>query len=263
MVAQATLKQSTLNPSTHEPAMFSNSMLEVSWPQRSRRSLTTLSSFGLEAVIIGLLLLVPLLKTIGLPGVRTVSTPISAGRRDVRPLTGRPHVAAASATTTAAPVPFLQPGHIPRFVAAGPDDSSTLPPGGSTACAGCTNIGVPNGPPNLFSNDSSAALPPPPAPAPTRVFRTSSILQGMLIHSVQPAYPPLSRTARIQGTVVLSAVISKAGTISDVHVLRGHPLLVAAAVDAVSQWRYRPYILNNEAIEVDTQITVNFSLGGN
>jgi len=63
--------------------------------------------------------------------------------------------------------------------------------------------------------------------------------------------------------VVLVAVISKAGTIENLRTLSGHPLLVPAAIDAVRQWRYRPYILNDEAIEVETQITVNFILGGN
>jgi protein TonB len=86
---------------------------------------------------------------------------------------------------------------------------------------------------------------------------------GDLIHKVQPAYPPLARTARIQGVVVLQAVISKQGTIENLSVLTGHPMLTAAAIEAVRQWRYRPYILNNEPVEVETQITVNFSLAGN
>jgi protein TonB len=88
------------------------------------------------------------------------------------------------------------------------------------------------------------------------------MLEGNLIRRVQPIYPPLARSARIQGAVILAAVISKAGTIDDLRVVSGHPMLVRAAIDAVSQWRYRPYILNNEPIEVETQITVNFFLGG-
>jgi len=80
---------------------------------------------------------------------------------------------------------------------------------------------------------------------------------------VLPVYPPLARSARIEGPVVLAAVISKAGTIENLQVLTGHPMLVKAAIDAVSQWRYRPYILNDEAIEVETRITVNFILSGN
>jgi protein TonB len=87
--------------------------------------------------------------------------------------------------------------------------------------------------------------------------------EGNLIRRVQPAYPALARSARIQGTVVLQAVISKTGAIENLKVLTGHPILVPAAIEAVSQWRYRPYILNNEPVEVETQITVNFSLSGN
>jgi protein TonB len=89
------------------------------------------------------------------------------------------------------------------------------------------------------------------------------MLEGSLIRRVQPVYPPLARSARVQGSVVLSALISKAGTMENLRVLWGHPLLVAAAIEAVSQWRYRPYILNAEPIAVETQITVTFSLSGN
>jgi periplasmic protein TonB len=89
------------------------------------------------------------------------------------------------------------------------------------------------------------------------------MLEGMLIRKVQPVYPPLARTARVQGSVVVYALISKAGTMENVHAISGHPMLVPAAIDAVSQWRYRPYILNSEPIEVETQITVNFFLAGN
>ena len=89
------------------------------------------------------------------------------------------------------------------------------------------------------------------------------MLEGNLIRRVEPTYPPLARSARIQGSVVLVAVINKAGTIDNLHAVSGHPMLVPAAVDAVSQWRYRPYILNSEPIEVETQITVNFYLAGN
>ncbi len=91
-------------------------------------------------------------------------------------------------------------------------------------------------------------------------FRTSTMLQGSLIRRVDPVYPPLARAARIQGPVVLAAIISKAGTIEHLQVLSGHPMLVDAALQAVSQWRYRSYVLNGEVIEVETQITVNFKL---
>jgi protein TonB len=87
--------------------------------------------------------------------------------------------------------------------------------------------------------------------------------EGNLIYRVQPIYPTLARQARIQGTVELRAVISKAGTIENLVLVHGHPMLSAAAIEAVRQWRYRPYLLNDEPIEVETEITVNFLLSGN
>jgi protein TonB len=88
------------------------------------------------------------------------------------------------------------------------------------------------------------------------------MMEGNLINRVQPLYPPLAKQARIQGQVVLRAVISRSGAIENLQVLSGHPMLVQAAMDAVKQWRYRPYSLNGEAVEVETRVTVNFVLSG-
>ena len=88
------------------------------------------------------------------------------------------------------------------------------------------------------------------------------MMEGNLIQRVQPNYPSPAHIARIQGKVELSAVIGKAGTIENLRVLAGHPMLLSAAIEAVKQWRYRPYILNGEPVEVETRITVNFSLSG-
>ena len=126
-----------------------------------------------------------------------------------------------------------------------------------------TQPGDPHGIPNLFENGTRPVMPvaaPPPAVAPIRISHMS---EGDLVRKVLPTYPPLARSARIQGQVVLQAVISKQGAIENLKVLGGHPMLVPAAIEAVRQWRYRPYVLNDEPVEVETQITVNFSLAGN
>ena len=81
-----------------------------------------------------------------------------------------------------------------------------------------------------------------------------------MIFAAHPEYPPLAKMARIQGTVRLDAVISKDGTIQDLKVISGHPLLVRAALDAVQRWRYQPTLLNGDAVEVATEIDVNFTL---
>jgi protein TonB len=88
------------------------------------------------------------------------------------------------------------------------------------------------------------------------------MMEGNLIRRVQPEYPALAKQARIQGTVMLRAVIDREGMIQDLQVMSGHPLLVQAAINAVRQWRYRPFYLNDQPVEVETQVTVNFTLSG-
>lgn len=244
--------------------MFADSMPDTSWAQRSRRNWTTLTSFGVQAVAIGILLVLPLLRTVGLPSARTVSTPISTGRPAPQPM---PIVQSGGSTMTATssePARFVAPGHTPKTIVTGADSAAPQTGGGSDIGLNGTGLlsgGGPGLPVSIFSGTRPVLPSLPPSPA--HVFRKSNMLEGSLIRKVTPTYPPLARAARIQGEVVLFAVIGKAGTIDNLRVVSGHPMLVPAAIDAVRQWRYRPYILNSEPIEVETQITVNFLLGGN
>jgi protein TonB len=111
---------------------------------------------------------------------------------------------------------------------------------------------------------TSAAAPPPPPPpkavTPKRIRVGGQVESAKLIFRPNPEYPQLAKMARIQGTVRLEAIISKDGTIQDLHVVSGHPLLVKAALDAVSRWRYQPTLLNGEPVEVVTEVDVNFTL---
>lgn len=88
-------------------------------------------------------------------------------------------------------------------------------------------------------------------------------VQGLLIRKVAPVYPPLARQARIQGTVVLNIVINKSGEVSDLKLFSGHPMLAPAAVQAVKQWRYRPYEKDGEPVEIQTTVQVNFKIADN
>jgi len=241
--------------------MFDDSMLEVTWAQRSRRSWTTLTSFGLQALVIGLLLLLPLWKTVGLPRARSVSTPVIMGRPSGEPASRGRTASASSRQSNFSGIRLVAPGQVPRIIARGVDDSSSLPPGdiGNGIEGTGLPVGAPDGLPLSIISGTRPVMPAAPA-AIVRQFRPSSLLEGSLVRRVLPIYPLLAKGAHIQGPVVLSATISKAGTIEDLHVLSGHPMLVGAAIDAVRQWRYRPYILNSEPIEVETQITVNFTL---
>jgi len=100
-----------------------------------------------------------------------------------------------------------------------------------------------------------------PAPAqlvPARVRVSSGVMQTLLIKKVQPEYPADAR--RIEGTVVLKAIIDKDGNVANLQLISGHPMLAPAAIDAVKQWKYRPYLLNGSPMEVETQVQVNFTL---
>ena len=100
------------------------------------------------------------------------------------------------------------------------------------------------------------------AAPPKKVNISAGVAVGMLIQKTIPIYPPIAKAARVQGTVVLQAEISKQGTIQDLRVVSGPAMLQQAALDAVRTWRYRPYLLNNEPVEVETTINVIFTLGG-
>jgi protein TonB len=113
----------------------------------------------------------------------------------------------------------------------------------------------------LGSTRSVPVLAKTPAPTPNKRVRVASrVAEANLIHDVAPAYPPEAGRARIEGTVVLLAVIGKDGSVQDVQLESGVPLLAQAAIDAVKQWRYRPYLLNGEPVEVASRITINFTL---
>jgi protein TonB len=100
------------------------------------------------------------------------------------------------------------------------------------------------------------------AEAPKKVNISAGVAQGMLLQKTVPIYPAIAKAARVSGTVVLQATISKSGTIEGLHVVSGPAMLQQAAQDAVKSWRYRPYLLNGEPVEVETTVNVIFTLGG-
>jgi len=105
---------------------------------------------------------------------------------------------------------------------------------------------------------TGAAL-PQQAP-PQKIKISQGVSQGLLIKSVDPVYPPLARQMRLQGSVELLANIGKDGSITSVKALNGDSVLSHAAIDAVKQWKYKPYYLDDQPVEIQTQITVNFKL---
>ena len=126
----------------------------------------------------------------------------------------------------------------------------------------------------IFNQPPPPVPPPPPPPPPPgamnapmpgaqprRIIISPGIAVGLLVSKVAPVYPIDAKKAGVSGTVVLTAVIGKDGLIQDLQVVSGPDLLQQAALDAVKQWRYRPYLLNGEPVEVDTKINIIFTLG--
>jgi TonB family protein len=100
----------------------------------------------------------------------------------------------------------------------------------------------------------------PAQAVPQRVRVSEGVESALIVKKVDPIYPPLARQARIQGSVILQVIISKSGDVESIQLFSGHPMLAQAAIDAVDQWKYKRYLLNGEPVEVETRVTVNFTL---
>ena len=165
---------------------------------------------------------------------------------------------------------LMSPKSVPKEVAMIKEEE--LPLQSSGGVVGGVPGGVPCGTAGgviggiIGSVPTAAPPPPPPPPAapkpvtPQRIRVGGNVQQAKLIRQPKPIYPPLAKQARISGVVKLNAIIGKDGTIQNLTVASGHPLLVPAAMEAVKQWVYQPTLLNGEAVEVVTQIDVNFTL---
>jgi len=210
-----------------------------SWPERARRGWLALTSFGLQGLAVGVLLLLPILRPSGLPLLRQLSTPISLGQ----PLTESPAVRPRGNPAFAPDHPsvfiFHRPSPLPVGMQPAVDDG---PPtvGSGPYIPGAPANGDKDGIPNLFDGRMRPVVPVAPPPAVVHTVRLSHMSEGDLVRKIQPNYPALARSARIQGAVLLQAVIGKQGNIENLRVMSGHPMLVQAALDAVRQWRYRP-----------------------
>ncbi len=98
-------------------------------------------------------------------------------------------------------------------------------------------------------------------PQPQRLTISGGVTEGLLVSRTTPVYPPIAMAARVSGTVILAATISKSGAIENLRVQSGPAMLRNSAMDAVKNWRYRPYLLNNQPVEVETTVNVVFSMG--
>ena len=246
--------------------MFEDSLIESGGKLSTKRGMTTTISFILQAVLVGVLVLIPLLFTEALPKTQLMTF-----------LVAPPPPPPPPPPPAAAPVKIVKqvqtdivngqlrtPTKIPEKVQMIKEDEAPPPVMSAAGVVGGVPGGVPGGSMGgvIGGIISSTPVAVPKVATPQRVRVSQGVTQGLLIRKVQPNYPPLARQARIQGSVLLQAEISKDGTIENLRLISGHPMLAPAAIEAVKQWRYKPYILNGEPVEVETQITVNFTLAG-
>jgi protein TonB len=245
--------------------MFEDSLIESGGRLKTKRGWTSAVSFLIQIGIICVMVLIPLIFTEALPKQQLMTFLVAPPPPPPPP----PPPAAVvhivkQIQTDIVNGQLRTPTKIPQKIQMVKEDEAPPPAMASTGVVGGVPGGVPGGSMNgvIGSVLSSTPVAVPKIATPQRVRVSSGVSTGLLVRKVPPTYPPLARQARIQGVVILQAQISKDGNIENLQLISGHPMLAPAAIEAVKQWKYRPYLLNGEPVEVDTQVQVNFTLSG-
>jgi len=245
--------------------MFEDSLIESGGRLKTQRGRTSAVAFVLEVMIIGVMVLIPLIFTEALPKQQLMTFLVAPPPPPPPPPPAAAPVKVVKVIQTDIVNGELRtPTKIPQKVQMIKEDEAPPPVMASTGVVGGVPGGVPGGSMGGVIGSVLSSTPDavPKIATPQRVRVSSGVSQGLLIRRVNPVYPPLARQARIQGVVILQAQISKDGSIENLQLISGHPMLAPAAIEAVKQWRYKPYLLNGEPVEVDTQVQVNFTLAG-
>ncbi len=227
---------------------------------RPRNPWAATGSVSFLFLLLVALIIIPLYRPIPLPKRETLTLLY------LQP----PPAAGGSATKFRAPTPPSTYSPTSTGISAPVQKTQEAPPppvGTTGGVVGGVPGGVAGGVPGgvfsemLNSAPSAPVLATSPVPTPVKRMRIASrVAEANLVHDVAPLYPAEAGRARIEGTVVLMAVIGRDGTVKDVRVEIGLPILAQAAIDAVRQWRYKPYMIDGEPVEVDSRITINFTL---
>ncbi len=245
--------------------MFEDSLLESGGRLKTKRGRTTTFAIILEIGLVGLMVLMPLIFTEALPKQQLMTFLVAPPPPPPPPPPAAAPVKIVKQIQTDIVNGELRtPTKIPQKVQMIKEDEAPPPVMASSGVVGGVPGGIPGGQMGgvIGGIISSTPVAVPKVATPQRVRVSQGVSQGLLVRRIQPNYPPLARQARIQGTVVLRAVISKDGSIENLTLVSGHPMLAPAAIDAVKQWKYKPYLLNGEPVEVDTEVLVNFTLSG-
>lgn len=236
--------------------MFDQLVVSSAHPTKTHKSWTVALSAIVQSIILGILILIPLIYTEALPK-GMLNTFLVAPAPPPPP----PPPAAPVKTVRAPKIVQLNkmvaPTVIPKNVAIIKDEAPVIYTNGGGVDGGTGN-GVLSG----IIGSGGSGPPPPPTKAPSRIRVGGNVQAASLVNKVTPQYPPIAKTAHVSGTVILHAIIAKDGSIQELQYMSGPPLLMKSAMDAVREWRYKPTMLNGDPVEVDTTISVVFSLGG-
>jgi periplasmic protein TonB len=241
--------------------MFESSLLESGGVLKTRSSRWAIATFFFNTAVLFLMILIPLFHLETLPKqalVRMLEVPTPPQAAPVTPQ----QAAAATRTVSRVLVAIDNILHVPRVIPQHPVMINDGPPPTNIG------IGVPGGVGSntdgvigsvIGTGTQPTAMVKPAAPN-KPIHVSTGIIDGYVLYKPAPPYPVIARTAHVEGVVVLAALISKQGTIENLRILDGPPMLRQAALDTVSTWRYIPYLLNGDPVEVETQVKVIFSL---
>jgi periplasmic protein TonB len=243
--------------------LFADSLLEQGLGEKKRKAGTTTVSFIVQCIILGVLIVVPMMFVDDLPKGQLLTFLMAPPPPPPPPPPpAAPTVRVVRETNVSDTGQLRTPTKIPKKVEMVKEDL-TPPPSALGGVVGGVPGGIPGGQlggviGGIIGSTSTANI--PKFEPPKRIRVSQGVTQGLLLHKVEPTYPKIALAARVTGVVLVKAVIGKDGAIKELEVVNGSPLLVPAAMDAVKQWRYRPYLLNGEPVEVETNITVTFQI---
>jgi periplasmic protein TonB len=236
--------------------MFEELLVSNPYGVKTKQRWTVLVSFIFQATFLAILLLIPLIYTEALPKAMLATLLVAPP-----PPPPPPPPPAQVQVVRKAQVHLMDAGKLmaPKAI---PKTVTIIKEEAEPDMGGVGGVvgGVAGGSMGGVIGGVIGGIPAPPKPTQARIKVGGNVTAARIVNRTTPIYPPLARQTRISGTVRLHAIIAKDGTVQQLEVLSGHPLLVQAALDAVRQWRYQPTLLNGEPVEVDTTVDVIFSL---
>lgn len=238
--------------------MFEELVVSSPHATKTNKSWTMLVSLAFQVTFLAILLLIPLIYTEALPKAMLATLLVAPPPPPPPP----PPPAQTQVVRVKPQVHLMDAGKLmaPKVI---PKDVKIIKEEAEPDMGGAVGGvpgGVAGGSMGGVIGGVIGGVPAPPKPAQSRIKVGGNVTAARILNRTNPVYPPLARQTRISGTVRLHAIIAKDGTVQQLEVLSGHPLLVQAALDAVRQWRYQPTLLNGEPVEVDTTVDVIFSL---